>query len=416
MSRLIFFGILIAVIAAVEFYVFYALKGTFRTGWGMKASRIAYFVALGTSVASILTMLVAFSGGISRSNFWLNFLMGVGFIFIVTKIIMAAFFLVDDIARLLQWGVTKGVSLAKSDPDPVMMPSRRKFVGQLGIIVAAIPFAGAVYGILKGKYDFTIHQETLRFSDLPEAFDGLKIVQISDIHSGSFDSMSGVQAGLDLIMEQKPDIILFTGDLVNNLATEAEPYIEMFAKLSAPLGKYSVLGNHDYGHYYRWENKAEMEANHIAVRTQNARMGFKMLHNEHLRIEKDGQNIVLAGVENWGLPPFPQYGDLDKTFAGVPDGDFTVLMSHDPTHWDAKVKAHRKHVHLQLSGHTHGAQFGIEIPGIRFSLAQVRYKQWGGLYSEGHQHLYVNRGFGFLGFPGRVGIWPEVTVIELKRA
>ncbi len=416
MSRLIFFGILIAVIATVEFYVFYALKGTFRTGWGMKASRIAYFVALGTSVASILTMLVAFSGGISRSNFWLNFLMGVGFIFIVTKIIMAAFFLVDDIARLLQWGVTKGVALTKSDPDPVMMPSRRKFVGQLGIIVAAIPFAGAVYGILKGKYDFTIHQETLRFSDLPEAFDGLKIVQISDIHSGSFDSMSGVQAGLDLIMEQKPDIILFTGDLVNNLATEAEPYIEMFAKLSAPLGKYSVLGNHDYGHYYRWDTKEEMEANQIAVRTQNARMGFKMLHNEHLRIEKDGQNIVLAGVENWGLPPFPQYGDLEKTFAGVPDGDFTVLMSHDPTHWDAKVKAHRKHVHLQLSGHTHGAQFGIEIPGIRFSLAQVRYKQWGGLYSEGHQHLYVNRGFGFLGFPGRVGIWPEVTVIELKRA
>jgi uncharacterized protein len=416
MSRLIFFGILIAVIAAVEFYVFYALKGTFRTGWGMKASRIAYFVALGTSVASILTMLIAFSGGMSRSNFWLNFLMGVGFIFIVTKIIMAAFFLVDDIARLLQWGVTKGVSLAKSAPDPVMMPSRRKFVGQLGIIVAAIPFAGAVYGILKGKYDFTIHQETLRFSDLPEAFDGLKIVQISDIHSGSFDSMSGVQAGLDLIMEQKPDIILFTGDLVNNLATEAEPYIEMFAKLSAPLGKYSVLGNHDYGHYYRWDTKEEMEANHIAVRTQNARMGFKMLHNEHLRIQKDGQNIVLAGVENWGLPPFPQYGDLDKTFAGVPDGDFTVLMSHDPTHWDAKVRAHRKHVHLQLSGHTHGAQFGIEIPGIRFSLAQVRYKQWGGLYSEGDQHLYVNRGFGFLGFPGRVGIWPEVTVIELKRA
>ncbi len=416
MSRLIVLGIFIALMVGVEFYVYNALKSTFSSEWAIKAARIGYFVALGLSVTALAMITYAFATGISRPNFWLNFVMGVGFVLIVTKLILAAFFLVDDIARLLQWLFSKGVSVAQSDPDPVVMPSRRKFVGQLGLILASIPLAGAVYGILKGKYDFTVHKETLRFSDLPEAFDGLKIVQISDIHAGSFDDIDGVQKGLDVIMAQKPDIILFTGDLVNNLATEADPFVEMFAKLHAPLGKYSVLGNHDYGHYYRWETKVDELNNHMAVRAQNAKMGFQMLHNQHLRIEKDGQNIVLAGVENWGSPPFPQYGDLDKTFAGVPDGDFTVLMSHDPTHWDEKVKAHRKHVHLQLSGHTHGAQFGVEIPGIRFSLAQVRYKQWGGLYSEGNQHLYVNRGFGFLGFPGRVGIWPEVTVIELKRA
>jgi predicted MPP superfamily phosphohydrolase len=416
MSRLIFFGILIGIVAAVELYVYYALKGTFRTGWAMKAARIGYFVALGMTIASIATIVIAFSGGNSRSNYWVNIVMGVGFVFLVTKIILAAFFLLDDVARLLQWLFGKGVAVAQTDPDPVVMPGRRKFIGQLGLIVAAVPFAGAVYGILKGKYDYTVHRETLRFSDLPAAFDGLKIVQISDIHAGSFDSMDGVQKGLDLIMAQKPDIILFTGDLVNNLATEAEPYIEMFAALHAPMGKFSVLGNHDYGKYYAWETKAEMEANHMAVRQQNARMGFQMLHNEHMLLERDGQTIALAGVENWGLPPFPQYGDLDKAFAGLADDAFTLLMSHDPSHWDAQVRAHRKHVHVQMSGHTHGAQFGVEIPGIKFSLAQVRYKQWGGLYSEGDQHLYVNRGFGYIGFPGRVGIWPEVTVLELKKA
>lgn len=416
MSRFVFFTVILLVVTAIEIYVFYALRGTFKAGWAVRAAKVGYFVALGTSVASVATMIVVFQGGLSRSNYWLNFLIGVGFVFIVAKIILSAFFLVDDLARLAQWGAGKGIAAVKSDPEAVVMPGRRKFIGQLGLFVAAIPFAGSLYGILKGKYDYTLHRETLRFSDLPDAFDGLKIVQISDIHAGSFDSVSGVQAGLDLIMEQKPDLILFTGDLVNNLATEAEPYIEMFANLHAPMGKFSVLGNHDYGHYWRWENKAEMHENHRQVHVQNARMGFQLLNNAHVKLERDGQAIVLAGVENWGTPPFPQYGDLDKAFAGVADDTFTVLMSHDPSHWDAQVKAHRKHVHVQLSGHTHGAQFGVEIPWLRFSLAQVRYKQWGGLYSEGDQHLYVNRGFGFIGFPGRVGIWPEVTLLELRKA
>jgi uncharacterized protein len=415
MSRLIFFGIFLAIIAALEIYVFYALKATFRTGWAMKAARIAYFVALGTTVVSLATIIIAMTGGYPRQNYWMNFLMGLGFVFIIAKIILAAFFLVDDVVRLVQWLFSKTVATVQSDPDPVVMPDRRKFIGQLGLVIAAIPFAGSIYGLLKGKYDFTVHRETLSFRDLPEAFDGMRIVQISDIHAGSFDDIDGVQKGLDLIMAQKPDLILFTGDLVNNLASEADPFIEMFAKLSAPLGKYSVLGNHDYGHYYPWKSLAEERANQLAVREQNAKMGFQMLHNQHLRLNRGGQDIVLAGVENWGTPPFPQYGDLDKAFDGVADDAFTILMSHDPTHWDEKVKAHRKHVHIQFSGHTHGAQFGVEIPGIRFSLAQVRYKQWGGLYSESNQHLYVNRGFGFLGFPGRVGIWPEVTVIDLKR-
>jgi predicted MPP superfamily phosphohydrolase len=415
MSRIIFLGIFFAIVAAVEFYIYFALKATFRTGWAMKAARIGYFVSLGIEIAAIVTIFTIFSGGYSRANFWVNLLMGLGFVFIISKILLAVFFLLDDIVRGFQWLFRKGASLAGSDSSPVELPGRRKFIGQLGLVLVSIPFAGAVYGMLKGKYDFTLHKQTLRFSDLPDAFDGMKIVQISDIHAGTFDSFAGVQEGLNLIMEQKPDLILFTGDLVNNLATEADPFIDMFAQLAAPMGKFSVLGNHDYGHYYQFDSQEAKVANHLAIRKQNARMGFQLLNNAHIRLEKDGQNIVLAGVENWGSPPFPQYGDLDMTFEGVSDTEFTVLMSHDPSHWDAQVRDHRKHVHLQLSGHTHGAQFGVEIPGIKWSPAQWRYKQWAGLYSDNEQHLYVNRGFGHIGFPGRVGIWPEVTLIELRK-
>lgn len=415
-SRVFFFTIFIAIIVLVEVYVYFALKATFREGWAAKVARITYFASITLELGAILTMLIVFSGGYSRSNFWVNLLMGTGFVLMLGKVLLSLFFLVDDIVRLFQWLFKKGAAVVSQDPGPVVMPGRRKFIGQLGLAMVGIPFAGAIYGMLKGKYDFTLHKETLAFPDLPDAFDGMRIVQISDIHAGTFDSLAGVQKGLDLIMEQRPDLILFTGDLVNNLASEAEPYISMFAQLSAPMGKFSVLGNHDYGHYYQFESQQAKLDNHLEIRRQNERMGFQMLHNGHTHLQRDDQTLVLAGVENWGLPPFPQYGDLDRTFENVADDAFTILMSHDPSHWDAQVRGHRKHVHLMLSGHTHGAQFGVEIPGVKWSPAQWRYKQWAGLYSEGGQHLYVNRGFGHIGFPGRVGIWPEVTLIELRKA
>jgi predicted MPP superfamily phosphohydrolase len=415
MSRFVLIGTILAILVAVEFYIYFALRSTFRTGWMVRAVKVGYFISLGVELAAIATIFTIFSGGYGRSNFWVNLLMGTGFILLVCKLMLSVFFLVDDLVRLLQWLFKKGTAVVGSDPDPVVMPGRRKFVGQLGIVVASIPFAGAIYGMVKGKYDFTLHHETLRFSDLPEAFDGMRIVQISDIHAGTFDSIAGVEAGIGLIAAQKPDLILFTGDLVNNLATEADPYIELFAGLSAPMGKFSCLGNHDYGHYYRFDSEAEKMANQAAIRTQNARMGFRLLNNAHVRIEKEGQSLVLAGVENWGAPPFPKYGDLDAAFDGVADHDFTLLMSHDPSHWDGQIRGHKKHVHVTFSGHTHGAQFGVEIPGVKWSPAQWRYQQWAGLYTEGRQHLYVNRGFGHIGFPGRIGIWPEVTLIELRK-
>ena len=416
MSRMLFLGVLFAVVIAIEWYVFTALKGTFRVGWAAKTAKIAYFVALGITLTGFAATIFMFSSGHSKSNFALNLLVGMAFILLVTKLILALFFLTDDLVRLFQWLFMQAGSKISGDEEAVVMPGRRKFVGQLALAIAAIPFSSAVYGIIKGKYDFTLRKEVLKFTDLPPAFDGLRIVQISDIHSGSFDLDSGIQVGLDLIMEQKPDLILFTGDLVNNLASEADPYVEMFKQLHAPMGKFSVLGNHDYGHYYPFESKAAMAENHEQIKNQNGRMGFQLLNNAHVKLKKEGQEIVLAGVENWGIPPFPQYGDLDQAFAGLPNDAFTVLMSHDPSHWDAQVRNHPKHVHLQLSGHTHGAQLGIEIPGVKWSPASWKYKQWAGLYSDANQHLYVNRGFGFLGFPGRVGMWPEVTLIELRKA
>ncbi|MCZ6694094.1 MAG: metallophosphoesterase, partial [Bacteroidetes bacterium] len=291
-----------------------------------------------------------------------------------------------------------------------------KFISQLGLVVAALPFSSFLYGVVKGKYDFRVKNITLSFPDLPPAFDGFKIVQISDIHSGSFDSFSSVKKGVEMVRQQNPDLILFTGDLVNNMAMEIEPYMDLFGSLSARFGKYSVLGNHDYGDYMSWPSQEAKKINLDKLKEYHQIMGYKLLNNTSVRVEKGQDSILLAGVENWGIRPFRQTGDLEQAYRDSQDDEFTILMSHDPSHWDEQVLDFKKHVHLTLSGHTHGMQMGIEIPGIKWSPVKYKYPRWAGLYEDKGQYLYVNRGFGFIGFPGRVGIWPEITTIELKRA
>ena len=239
---------------------------------------------------------------------------------------------------------------------------------------------------------------------------------MSDIHSGSFDNYEAVKRGVDLANEQKSDLLLFTGDLVNNEAKEIEPWIELFATLDAPYGKYSIFGNHDYGDYIEWPSFEEKHKNLETLAAHHKTIGFNLLRNQHVVLEKDGEKFFLAGVENWGKPPFPQHGDINKALQGIENKDFTVLMSHDPSHWKAQVVEHSNKVHLTLSGHTHGMQFGIEIPGFKWSPVKFKYPEWAGSYEQNGKKLYVNRGFGFLGFPGRVGIWPEITVITLKKA
>lgn len=295
------------------------------------------------------------------------------------------------------------------------LPSRRRFVSLLGLGIASIPFAGMLYGIFKGRYNFRVIKHTLFFDDLPSEFDGYLITHISDIHSGSFDNIEKVTYGINLINEQKSDVIFFTGDLVNNSSQEIEKWKHIFSNLYAPDGVFSVLGNHDYGDYMQWNSLSEKEENLENLKNIQKEMGFSLLLNQHHFIKRKNQRLAILGVENWGKG-FIQKGDLQQTLKGVSPSDFKILLSHDPTHWQYQVKNHTQKIQLTLSGHTHGMQFGIEIPGwIKWSPARFIYKYWGGMYQENQRFLNVNRGFGYLAFPGRVGMPPEITVIELKK-
>ncbi len=271
-----------------------------------------------------------------------------------------------------------------------------------------------IHGIRRGKYAYQIIQHRLYFEDLPEAFHGFKIVQISDVHAGSFTNARAVQKGIDLINQQKADLFVFTGDLVNHRAEEITPWIPYFHQIKAPYGQFSILGNHDYGDYVRWPDDLAKRANLQQLKKHHESIGFRLLLDEHVEIQQEDQSIYLAGVENWGLG-FGERGDLDKALKGVAPHAFTVLLSHDPSHWEKKIRQHPSQIHLTLSGHTHGMQFGIEAFGLKWSPVQYRYPHWAGMKSENGRYLHVNRGFGFIGFSGRIGIWPEITVIELFR-
>ena len=317
--------------------------------------------------------------------------------------------LLEDITRLI-----KAIFRKPTNKAP-RIPSRRKFVSTLGWGLAAIPFASILYSIFKGKYNYKVWKYTLYFDNLPKAFDGYRITQISDIHCGSFDNYEKIRYGVELINSQKSDVILFTGDLVNNLANEVQNWKSLFATLQAPDGVFSIMGNHDYGDYSSWETTEAKQQNLEHLFQLQKQMGWQLLLNEHCYLERDGEKIALIGVENWGHGRFSKYGDLNKAMEGVNTEDFKILMSHDPTHWQEVVLPENKDIQLTLSGHTHGMQCGIEIPGwLKWSPSQYIYKYWGGMYEEGGKYLNVNRGFGYHAFPGRLGVWPEITVIELK--
>lgn len=352
-------------------------------------------------------------GGDRKNMAWMTW-MAYMVLLVVPQIVLVLPLAMEDLYRLGRSFVLWLSKLFTAEPITTDLDSRRKFISQLALGLAAIPFFSILYGITKGKYNYRIRKETLSFKDLPEAFDGFTLCQISDVHAGSFDNKERVEYGINLINEQGADVILFTGDMVNNTADELDPWQDVIAKLNAPYGKYSVLGNHDYGDYIDWPRMEDKGANLEDLKKRHREMGFRLLLNENEALEKDGQKISLVGVENWGLPPFVQYGDLDKALNGAEP--FKVLLSHDPSHFDEQVCKRDEHIHLTLSGHTHGMQFGIEIPGIRWSPVKYKYPKWAGLYEKAQRYLYVNRGFGFLAFPGRVGIWPEITLIELKKA
>ncbi|MDB5142228.1 MAG: metallophosphoesterase [Mucilaginibacter sp.] len=409
------FLIIAAISLLLDWYVFYGLR-TFVGDWqSQRLKQVVLWGYLTVSVGVTVLFLLGFGSfstakGMTPFHEWM---LSLFLTFFITKLFFAVILFLGDIGRFF-YGIGDHIINNDHKKGEPFFPARRKFISEAAILVAAIPFTGFFYAMLKGKYDFKLHKQTIYFDDLPDAFDGFTITQISDIHSGSFDNTDAVQRGIDMAKAQKSDLFVFTGDLVNNAAWEIEPYIERFSQLKAPYGQFSILGNHDYGDYIEWDSETEKAANLEKLKQQHQKLGYRLLLDENVVIEKNGQKLSLIGVQNWGRG-FIQIGDLDKAMRGVDKDAFKILLSHDPTHWEEKVRYNPTKIHLTLAGHTHGAQFGVEVGGLRWSPVQYRYVDWAGLAEQNGRHLYVNRGFGFLAFSGRLGIWPEVTVITLKK-
>jgi len=404
----------------LDWYVFNGLK-TLVAGWkSLRLRRAVLWAYLTVSVS--VTVLFATGVGSYRTARGMTpyheWMLSLFIVFFITKVFFVVVLFLGDVGRLF-YGIGRRVgggtgSSATRQRTGSLVPGRRAFISQVATLVAAVPFSSFLYAMLKGKYDYRVHKETLYFDDLPAAFDGFTITQLSDIHSGSFDNTAAVQRGIDLAREQNSDLFVFTGDLVNNAAWEIEPYLSRFGSLKAPYGQFSILGNHDYGDYIEWGSKQEKADNLERLKAHHKTMGYRLLLDENVVIEKGGEKIALIGVQNWGKG-FIQMGDLDKALQGVDKDTFKICLSHDPTHWEEKIRWHPANIHLTLAGHTHGAQFGVETDKVRWSPVEYRYLDWAGLANEKDRFLYVNRGFGFLAFSGRLGIWPEITVITLKK-
>jgi len=404
MVRLIIFLILVL---ALDFYALQSFRSVVRNPWITYGYAFISLAIMGYIVFQVMTFE---RGSGDNSGFYLAFSLFV--LVYVPKLVLVVFMLGEDVYRVFEAAVNYFVSKSENS---TLFSSRRKFIGQLALGIAAIPFISILYGITKGKYNFKVVKYTLHFDDLPAAFDGYQISQISDIHSGSFDNKEKIEYAVDLVNKQASDVIMFTGDLVNSASKEMRPWKSTFSKLKAPDGVFSILGNHDYGDYSRWPSEEAKAENFQELLDIQKEMGFDLLRNESRFIEKEDARLAIIGVENWGKG-FKQKGDLALASSKVDTNDFKILLSHDPSHWQYEVVKDPNQYHLTLSGHTHGMQFGIEIPGVvKWSPIKWRYKYWAGIYEKAGQYINVNRGFGFLAFPGRVGIWPEISVITLKK-
>lgn len=395
--------IITGIIFLLEFYVYQAFKTVTNNNY----LKIAYWV-ITLAVYGFFVYEVLNFRRTDRDHHRIQIIASLFLIFLIPKVFVVIFLLMDDIARLFRYTFH-----FFSKPESYF-PERRKFLSLIGLGVAGLFSAVIIDGITFGKYRHRVRKVKLKLKNLPESFKGYKIIQISDVHSGSFFHPEKLEHAVKLINEQNADLVLFTGDMVNNFAEEFKPFVPLFSTIKSKDGKFSVLGNHDYGDYAEWSSASEKAQNIPNLINYQKQAGFEMLRNEHRIIKKNGEKLYILGVENWGEKPFPQYGDLDKASAGIPTEATKILMSHDPTHFDRVVKQHPSNVHLTLSGHTHGMQFGIDLKNVRWSPVQYRYKKWADLYESEEKYLYVNRGFGVIGFPGRVGVLPEITLFELS--
>ncbi|MEQ8337057.1 MAG: metallophosphoesterase [Cyclobacteriaceae bacterium] len=411
MSRFMVFVVIAVFYVALDLYLYQAIKLLIEdfSPPTRKILRIGYFViSIGFFIGVLLYSKLdpkVFGG--------LRVILMTGFfITLIGKLLAALFLFADDLRRLTYYLIDLLPSKSETPHDS----SRSEFMAKSAMIAGAVPIAVFSFGILSGAHDYRVRKRTLHLKNLPKAFDGIRVVQISDIHTGSFFNRKAVAGGVDLINAQKPDIVFFTGDLVNNKSEEAKPYLDIFKKVKGDMGVFSTMGNHDYGDYSSWTSQEAKQQDIKNLHEMHHYMGWDLLLNENRTLKVDNEEIAILGLENWGAGRFSKYGDMQKTVKGTEEIPFKLLLSHDPSHWDAQVRPEYPDVALQLAGHTHGMQFGIEIGDFRWSPSQYLYKQWADLYQEGDQYIYVNRGFGFIGYPGRVGILPEITVLELKRS
>ena len=415
MRNSLFWWVLIGFMVLLDFYFFQALKTITQSA--SSKSRLIIFIAywIISVSAIVILLLLPYLHFEQQNKLAKNTLFACIAGLFFAKLAACSVFLIDDVRRVVQWGAGK-IMFSNTEGEAYQAGetiSRSIFLSWTGLLLGGGLFGSLVYGF-GNKYRYQLKRLQLAFEKLPSSFRGLRIVQISDIHSGSFTDKESVKKGVEKIMNEKPDLILFTGDLVNNRSDEMDEFVDVFKELNAPMGVYSILGNHDYGDYTSWESVEDKRANLEKLKLVHAAMGWKLMLDEHTQLERNGERITLIGVQNIsGKSRFKSYGDLAKACQGLDESHFKILMSHDPSHWDHEVRVKFPGIDLMLSGHTHGFQFGVEIPGFKWSPVQYVYKQWAGHYVAGAQQLYVNRGFGFIGYPGRVGILPEITVIEL---
>ena len=412
MITLTFVGI---VLLLLDYYFFQGIVAASKNWAPIWKSIIRYGFWLPTALSVLALLWWAFDDPYKYSanvrNWVITGLVATYF----SKFFGILFLFMDDLHRGVRWVV----QLFKKGTDGKLhgeIISRSEFMSQAALVATAIPFGAMAFGIISGAHDYRVKRITVKLPNLPKSFDGLRIGQVSDIHSGSFFNKAAVKGGVEMMMKEKPDVLFFTGDLVNNETTEVKDYTEIFNKLKAPLGVFSVTGNHDYGNYKAWPSQEVKQRNFKDLIAAHKHMGYDILMNEHRIIEQGAEKIAILGVENWGTGRFPKYGKMSEAYAGTEDVSVKLLLSHDPSHWDEEVRKLYPDIDLMFAGHTHGFQFGVEIGGFQWSPSQYAYKQWAGLYTEGRQHLYVNRGFGYLGYPGRIGMPPELTIVELKKA
>ncbi|MBU3743970.1 MAG: metallophosphoesterase [Sediminibacterium sp.] len=409
-----FWWILAGIMLILDWYVFQSLK-TVMQPYSERYRTLVISLHWTLSVMAVLSLILfPYFSYLQQSAIFRNYVFAILVGLFLAKMVASLVFITDDIRRGVSWIVMRVFSRGAQELESGSLRIPRSvFMSWLGLGLGGTLFGSLLIGF-RNKYNYQVKKISLSFNNLPAAFKGLRIVHISDIHSGSLDNHSAVAAGVELIKKQQPDLVLFTGDLVNNKADEMDLLQSIFAGIQAPMGVYSTLGNHDYGDYVAWPSIEAKQANLAALKKVHANMGWRLLMNEHVILEKGSEKIALLGIENWGAKGrFPKYGRMQDAYPGTENIPFKILMSHDPSHWDAQVRTEYPDIALMLSGHTHGMQFGLENPFIKWSPVQWMYRQWAGLYEEGNQKLYVNRGFGFLGYPGRVGILPEITVIEL---